>query len=278
MKNKNPKVSVLMATWNRAAYIGQAIQSVLEQTFKDWELIVVDDGSTDNTPSVVAGWMKKDKRIKYVKLSHIGRIAIVSNAGLRETSGEYIAILDDDDWWPDKEKLKKQIDFLDKNKDYVGCGGGFIVVDGEGKKKSRILKPESDGSIRKTALCANPVANSSTVFRKSAAAKIGFYDETMTQFADWDFWLRIGKLGKLYNFPEYFLCYRMWEEGSSFTHQKQNADSAARIVKRYKNDYPGFLKALCLAYLYQAYARLPVFIRRALNSSLSLLKKLIFSR
>ncbi|MDO8537018.1 MAG: glycosyltransferase, partial [bacterium] len=211
----NPRVSILMTTWNRAGFIGKAIQSVIDQSFAAWELIIIDDGSTDNVADVVKKWQIKEKRIKFIPLSHIGRIAIVSNAGLREALGEYIAILDDDDWWLDPKKLEKQVEFLDKNPDYVGCGGGFIVVDGDGDKKAKILKPQRDESIRKVALFANPIANSSTLFRRSAVEKLGPYDESMLQFADWDFWLKMGTYGKLYNLTEYFFAYRMWEGGMS---------------------------------------------------------------
>ena len=187
-------------------------------------------------------------------------------------------MLDDDDYWATPDKLKKQAEFLDKNPEYVGCGGGYIVIDENGKEKSRFLKPERDEEIRQHALIANPMANLTAMFRRSAAEKIGFYDETMPQFADWDFWLKMGLVGKLYNFREYFACYQMWEGGASFRNQKANAHAALRIVRRYKNQYPGFWKAIFLTYSYTAYVYLPVFIKRPLNSALSRFKKFIFSR
>lgn len=131
----NPKVSVLIATYNRANLISRAIQSVLEQTLKDLEVIVADDGSTDNVAEVVKEWQARDSRIKYTRSEHVGRISKISNFGLREAKGEYIAILDDDDYWATPDKLKKQAEFLDKNSEYVGCGGGYIVIDENGKEK-----------------------------------------------------------------------------------------------------------------------------------------------
>jgi len=274
----NPKVSVLIATYNRANLINRAIQSVLEQTFKDWEIIIADDGSTDNTAEVIKEWQAGDSRIKYARSEHLGRISKISNFGLREAKGEYIAILDDDDYWATPDKLKEQVKFLDKNPEYVGCGGGYIVIDENGKEKSRFLKPERNEEIRQHALIANPMANPTTMFRRSAVEKIGFYDETMPQFADWDFWLKMGLVGKLYNFREYFACYQMWEGGMSFLKQKDNARSALRIIRRYKNQYPGFLKALFSVYSYTAYAYLPMSVKKPFNSALSRLKKFIFSR
>lgn len=270
-----PTVTIVTAAWTRAQYIGIGIQSAIDQTFQDWELIIADDGSPDNTAQVVTEWQKKDKRIKYIRLEHVGRIAVVSNAALREAQGEFVAILDDDDYWIDKRKLEKQVAFMRSHPDYIACGGWFTTVDAEGKEIARLKKPESDEAIRSVMLLANGIANSTSFFRRKEA---GLYDETMPQFADWDFFLRLGKSGKLYNFPEYFLAYRMWRKGSSFANQRANARAAVRIVKRYRNDYPGYGKAIFLARLYLAYSYLPMFVRQFLNSFLSRLKKAIFSK
>jgi glycosyltransferase involved in cell wall biosynthesis len=274
----NPKVSVLIATYNRANLIGRAIQSVLNQTFTDWELIIADDGSTDNTAEVVKKWQRRDSRIKYLRSEHLGRISKISNFGLRKAKGEYLAVLDDDDYWATSDKLKKQVEFLDKNPEYVGCGGGYIVIDENGREKGRFLKPELNEEIKLRALIANPLANLTTMFRRAVAEKLGYYDETMPQFADWDFWLKMGLAGKLYNFQEYFAYYQMWEGGSSFRNQKENVRAALRIIRRYRTNYPGFIKAFFLGWLYAFYASLPMFLKKPLNSGLSLLKKFIFSR
>lgn len=273
----SPKVTVLIATYNRSQFVGRAIESVLNQTLEDLEIIIADDGSSDNTEAIVRGLASQDSRIKYLKGPHFGRIAKISNFGLKEARGEYVAILDDDDWWIDSRKLEKQVQFLENNPDHVGCGGGFVVVDKEGGEKLRALKPESNDDIRKNALVANPMVNATTVFRLEAAKKAGFYDETMLQFADWDFWLKLGLLGRLYNFQEYFIKYQMWEGGMSFSKQKEAASSGLRIVSRYKNLYPRYPKAIALACAYYLYARLPDFIKKSLNPILSRIKKTTFS-
>lgn len=272
-----PKISVLIATYNRPGLISRAIESVLAQKFTDWEIVIVDDGSSDDTESICLNWQKKDSRIRYFKINHCGRIAKVSNFGLSKIGGEYVAILDDDDYWIEPEKLKKQINFLDKNREYVGCGSGFLV-EKEGLEKIKVLKPENNEQIKKVALLANTMANSTAVFRYDIAQKSGFYDESLPQFADWDFWLKIGLVGKLYNFQEYFVVYKMWREGSSFMHQRQNAASALKIVKRYKNNYNGFLKAFLIALFYYFYTFFPQSFRDYLNPILSYLKKNFFSK
>jgi glycosyltransferase involved in cell wall biosynthesis len=272
---EKPTVSIVTAAWSRAQYIGIGIQSAINQTFKDWELIIIDDGSPDNTAEVIAEWQKKDSRIKYSRIEHAGRISVVSNVALRHARGEFIAILDDDDYWTDPRKLEKQVAFLKAHPDYIACGGWFTTVDGDGKETAKLQKPETDEAIRRIMLFANGIANSSSMFRREPA---GFYDETLKGFADWDFFLRLGKLGKLYNFPEYFLAYRMWHKGGSVVDQKKNAAAALVIVHRYRNDYPGYAKAIVLTRLHWLYAQLPLWIRRATHASLSRIKKMLFSR
>lgn len=272
---KTPTASILMATWNRAELISESIESIRRQTLEDWELIVIDDGSPDNTAEVMASWEARDSRIRYLKIPRAASIAAVSNAGLRAARGEFIAILDDDDWWVDDHKLEKQIAFLRANQDYIACGGWFIAVDGSGNEKARLRKPETDEAIRRVMLAANAMANSTTMFRRKEA---GFYDESMRQFADWDFYLRLGTIGKLYNFPEYFLAYRMWDKGSSFVNQRKNADAAVAIYRRYCGVYPGAVRGFFVTYAYWLYSRLPLALRRNLNAFLSRLKKALFSR
>ena len=273
-----PKVSVLIATYNRPHLLEKAIESVFDQTSGDWEIVVVDDSTNDETERAMKDWLKRDPRIKYFKPGHAGRIAIVSNVGLREAKGEYVAILDDDDYWADQKKLEKQVKFLDENPSYVGCGGGFIVVDERGRETGRFLKPSSDGDIRKRALLANPMVNSTTMFRRDTALKLGGYDETMLEFADWDFWLKMALAGKLHNFPEHLTYYLMWDKGSSFSKQQGTAVSGLRITRRYRKDYPSPLMGIFLAYIYYVYTRLPNALKNILNPILSRLKKSIFMR
>ncbi|HUC01301.1 MAG TPA: glycosyltransferase family 2 protein [Candidatus Paceibacterota bacterium] len=269
-----PKVTVLLVTYNRPQFIGGAIKSVLAQTFTDWEIVISDDSENDATEEVMKQFAA-DGRVRYFHRATKGTIANSSNFALSKATGTYVAILDDDDWWIDPHKLEKQTKFLDEHPDHIGCGGGFIIMDETGKKRSKVLKPETNDAIRRVALYANPVANSTAMFRRVEG---GMYDEAVRQFADWDFWLKLGKKGKLYNFPEYYLAYRMWGNSSSFAHQKENALWGRRIVLRYRHDYPGFWKAITIADLYIVYASLPGPVRRAMNSSLSRLKKVLFSR
>ena len=270
-----PRVTVIMATYNRSSLIGEAIQSVIDQSFIDWELVIADDGSTDATSEVLREWVSREPRIRYCQLPHAGRISIVSNSALQAARGSYVAILDDDDAWRDPHKLEKQVAFLDANPDYVACAGGYRIVNGQGEWIEDIHKPATDDAIRHVALRANPIANSTAMFRRDTGIQ---YDPALRQFADWDFWLKIGKAGKLYNFPELFLDYKIWNQGSSFVNQRANAIAAVQIVKRYRGAYPGYSQAILMARAYVAYTFLPAPVRARLNSFLSRLKKRLFAK
>lgn len=272
-----PLVSILMATYNRAGFLARSAGSVMRQKYDNWELLIVDDGSTDETRAVAEKLSAGEARIKYIRHEHTGRIAAISNFGLRAARGKYVAILDDDDYWSEPEKLARQVRFMEENTDYVGCGGGIIILDKRGKETGRVLKPETHEAIRRRALVANGVANSTALFRLADALDAGLYDESMLQFADWDFWLKMGLRGKLYNFQEYFTAYTMWPGGSSFSRQHEAARAAVRIVLRYRKSYPGFWLALPYVTAYFMYTHLPIGLKKYWNPFLSRLKKSLFS-
>jgi len=262
-----------MLTYNRAQMISRAIYSVCEQTFEDWELIIVQDGSNPEIEALLREWSEKEPRIRYFPRGTVGSIAEASNFGLGKARGQYIAILDDDDYWATADKLARQIEFLDTHPDYVGCAGAYIVVDAGGRERGRFTKPEKDREIRARALIVNPIANSTSVFRRLVKGGPALYDAGLRQFADWDFWLMMGAKGKLFNFPEYLTYYALWDGGSSFKHQKENARAALRIIFKHRASYPGFPAALAMAWLYFCYAHLPGPLRRISYERFSTFKK-----
>lgn len=272
-----PRVSVLMLTCNRPQFLSRAIHSVISQNFQDWELIVVHDGPNQQTVRIMEQWVERDARIRYFHRELGGNIANACNYGLAKARGEYIAILDDDDYWVAPDKLAMQVSFLEEHPDYVGCGAGMTLIDEQGNDLMSYLKPERDDQIRKMALCSNPVAHSTSMFRSSAGRSIDFYDESLAGFQDWDLWLRLNKVGKLYNFPELFTRYTLWNGGGSFKQQRRNAVSALKIVVRHRAAYRGFAEALGLAILHLAYAHLPSVVRKSSFSFLSRLKKTLFA-
>lgn len=268
-----PKISILMATWNRAGMLDKTIESVRAQTFRDWELIISDDGSTDNTPQIVREWMKREPRIVYIQSEANEGISKNYNKGLRIAKGEYAAMIDDDDPWSDSRKLEKQIKFLEENKEYVGCGAGVIVVDKAGRELYRYLKPQTDGQIRARMLFGNPIANSTTLWRRKAGEEVGFYDESTRYSGDRDFWLKMGLKGKLCNFPEYFSYYTMTGANTSTAKIRPHLKASFMVMRRYKGKYPHYRPAFFFNLLQYLYSFLPEFIRKAVHYSLARLKR-----
>lgn len=270
---REPKVSVLMLTVNRPEKISRSIDSICRQSFADWELLIVQDGNNQATAEVVAGWSEKEPRIRYFRRGLLGTIAEASNFGLEQARGIYIAILDDDDVWSDVDKLAKQVAFLDSHAEYAACAGGYQLVDAGGRIRGAFLKPEHDSEIRSRALLANPIANSTALFRKAVNGNPVRYDARLKAFADWDFWLMLGQLGKLYNFPAYLTDYALWEGGSSFINQRLNAQAGLAIVWKHRHHYSSVGAALLVSLLYYGYSCLPAAIRKASYGAASSLKK-----
>lgn len=266
-----------MLTYNRPQLIGRAIQSVVDQTFQDWELLVVHDGHNDFTSRAVSDWVARDSRIRYLHRDKGGNIANATNYGIRAAKAPLIAILDDDDYWGVPDKLARQVEFLVSRPDHVGVGGGAIVIDENGRETLRYLKPVSDEDIRRNALFSNPMAHSTCVYRRSAVESIGLYDETLAGFQDWDVCLKLGRLGKLYNFPEYLSYYQIWQGGGSYQQQLANTRCSIAIVKRHRDAYRGYGPAMIMAYSHHAYAHLPLRVKSVTFSFLSRAKKSLFS-
>lgn len=271
------RVSVLMLTYNRPNFLPRAIQSIVNQDFPNWELIVVHDGPNQRTREIMNQWTRSDSRIRYFHRTKGGNIANATNYGLMQARGEYVAILDDDDFWISRTKLNKQVRFLDENPDHVACGGGMVVVDQNGRARLRCLKRQEDGDMKRWALIANPIAHSTAMFRRSVVHQCGRYDESLEGFQDWDIFLKLGQCGKLFNFLEEFTGYTMWDGGGSFAQHRKNTRSALTIVLRHARGYRGFPLAMAIAALHHAYAYLPEGVRKSSFSFLSRAKKALFS-
>jgi glycosyltransferase involved in cell wall biosynthesis len=239
----SPKVSIILPTYNRCQFLPQAIESVLRQTFKDFELIIINDGSTDGTKDFLK--TIKDERIIIINQENMGLTKSL-NRGLKVARGEFIARIDDDDIWIDHEKLEKQVNFLTKYPEYVLCGGGAIVIDEKGKELFRWLLPETDEKIRNKILFQNQFIHPSVVFRKNPEL---FYSEDLKVAQDWEFWLRLGKVGKLFNFQSYFVKLRSHQKSVSSRNYRLEIKSSITIIKNHKNDYPHFKKAILYNYL-----------------------------
>jgi glycosyltransferase involved in cell wall biosynthesis len=184
-------VSVIIPTYNRAAMLGDALESVLAQTYQDFEVIVVDDGSTDHTSRVVDRY---HRRVRYIRQENQGHAA-AKNTGIATAGGRYIAFLDDDDVWLPR-KLALQVDLLESNPD-VGLvyAAGYRVEGGERTLICTEAPPfEPEGVVRRL-LKGNFLAICSVLVRAQALNDAGAFDPAHGPCDDWDMWLRVASRG-----------------------------------------------------------------------------------
>lgn len=197
-------VSIITPCYNAERYISETINSVLKQTYDDWEMIIVDDCSTDNSATIIQGYAKKDNRIKYLKTSApSGSPAIPRNIGLDNAKGEYVAFLDADDLWlPDK--LKLQIEFMQNNQ--IGfVYSDYEKIDLEGKRNNRIIRmPKISSFWDVIESCTIPCLT--VIIKKKIIDKSRFKN---TAKEDFIFWLDILKKNvKAYNSGGVLALYR----------------------------------------------------------------------
>jgi glycosyltransferase involved in cell wall biosynthesis len=187
-----PKVSVIIPTFNRAEFLHSAITSVLNQTFQDFEILVIDDASEDQTQEVVNRF--HDTRITYLHHEANRGEACARNSGIVNSKGEFIAFLDDDDsWLPDK--LNLQVNMLNGSNAKIGLiYSGFRVIDGKSKMILSDRIPDKRGEVYENILYGNFVGTPSTVIlRRDCINKVGLFDRNIAYGLDHDLWIRIAK-------------------------------------------------------------------------------------
>ncbi|MEZ4688835.1 MAG: glycosyltransferase [Ignavibacteria bacterium] len=274
VESVSPIVSIVIPTFNRSELLKKSIAGVLKQSFNNWEIIVVDSSLSSETKDLIAEYTKHDNRFKYFFKPKTGMNGISDflNFGIRSSAGIYIARLDDDDVWCNSQKLEMQISFMERNNEYVLTGGGVIMIDSEGTELYRFFKNETDEKIRNKALMACPMEHTTVIFRKDAAMSAGCYSNYRVA-EDWDFFLRLGKIGKLYNFQEYFTFYLQGEQNLSLQDQAEVAITEMKIIKEFRKDYPGFLIGMFIHFIQYLYSFMPEVIKSRFQFFLRYIKR-----
>jgi len=204
-KEKTVKVTVLMPAYNAGKYIAEAIESVLQQSFKDFQLLIINDGSTDNTEEIISSFI--DERIVLINQSHKG-IAVALNKGLSKAHSIYIARFDADDiCFP--QRLQQQVSFLDNHAGYIIVGGEaeYISEDGQHLFDFKSIGHTHQEIIQKIySYC--PFIHSSVMYRKEAVIIAGSYSEHAHNFEDYFLWIQLLRHGKFYNLPQQLIKVR----------------------------------------------------------------------
>lgn len=208
---KSPKVSVVMPAYNAEKYIGEAIESILNQTYKDFEFIIVNDCATDSTKAIIEEYAKKDKRIRLINNPENLKVAKTANRGIEAARGEYIAKLDTDDWsYP--YRLEKQVAFLDSHPDVVLLSGNMEICDGNMNVKNTTHFPTKHEDIMNVILQYNPTVHSAMMFRKETFKEVGGYGGINTS-EDYLLLMKMASKGKLANLEDILVKYRVVNTG-----------------------------------------------------------------
>jgi len=237
-----PAVSVLMAVYNGAAYLGEAMASILSQTFGDFELLVIDDGSTDDTPAILRACT--DRRLRVVR--HDGNLGLIAalNRGLDEARGEYVARMDADDIAL-PSRLERQRKLLLGAPNIGLCGTWFRTF---GSEPAKVVRPPvQPDELAAKLFYESPLAHPSVMFRRTLFAERGLrYDPAFSFAEDFELWTRVAQVADLANVPEVLMRYRRHGAQVSAEHEAAQGESVRKIlVRQLRRIHPEASKAEC---------------------------------
>ncbi len=220
--NTTPLISVLIPTYNCEAYVYDALKSVLDQTYTNFECIIIDDCSTDKTVNIIKSF--NDERIQLIIKSKNSGYTNSLNQGLTIANGKYIARMDGDDISL-PNRFEKQVEVLESNSDIVVCGSIFQIIDSE----TIIKAPEHHEAIKTELLKESCIGHPTSMIRKSILDKYTIrYDTSYEPAEDYDLWVRLSQKGKLYNIQEVLFKYRVHDNQVSITRKEIQRHSASR--------------------------------------------------
>lgn len=244
LKHSLPLVSIIVPTYNRCEFVQQAIDSVLAQTFQDFELIVVDDGSTDGTGDVLK--TRYGGKIIYIWQENQGG-PVARNTGISSAKGKYIALLDSDDFWL-PEKLSRQVPVLENNPEVavVLCQAWYVDNKGQrlGEQPLGVNTRSSDFSVEKLLLYNKiPAGSTTALIRRSVLDRVGGFSKDIRFGAEWDLWLRMAADSTMFMIPEPLAFYRRHKQTLSYFPEIEYVDRALSdrlvMLQRCINRYPG---------------------------------------
>lgn len=232
-----PLVSVIMPAYNAEKYIGEAIESILHQTFREFEFIIVDDASTDSTWSVIERYALKDKRIRTYRNRKNMKSCRNYIKAMNLAKGKYLAIMDNDDVsFP--YRIEKQFEFLEKHPEVGIVGGTIEIIDNNGNYVAKRKYHLTDGDIRKNIFKYSPFAHPLVMIRKSVLEQIGYYNPEYAPADDYDLYFRIGKVAKFANLSDALLKYRVLPNSITNKTTRRMDLLTIKIRFAYSNNYP----------------------------------------
>lgn len=271
----HPRVSVIMPVYNAEVFIAQAIDSILEQTFKSFEFIIINDGSTDASLKIIRSY--NDPRIRVVSRKNKGLVATL-NEGIKLARGEYIARMDADDIsYPDR--FSQQVVYLDKNKDIDLVGSQIITMDEAGNmSKGIVSKPIDPEDVRLLLGHGSIIAHPTVMMKLHSVKEVGGYREKYWPAEDYDLWLRMAEHGELANLPSVLLKYRISKKGISQSKGVEQSDESMRLAREWRKKHLDYSRAVKPTAVYQFVRRYKKQQRSLASYSLQVyLRELLYS-
>jgi len=234
MKNKThikhtqqPMISVIIPVFNGAEYLEETVSSALNSAYKRFEILLIDDGSTDHSTKICKQLSKRYKKVRFYSFSKNKGLGRVLNFALQKAKGKYICRINQDDRMY-RFRLKTQVDFLEKNKDVVAVGSYIRQFTPQGATRI-ITYLEEDEDIKKIWHIVSPFADPSVMYKKSVALKVGGYDQSFWPADDTHLWYRMGMAGKLANIPKPLVEVRWHENAASLKYFRKLALSTLKM-------------------------------------------------
>jgi len=230
-----PLVSVLLPVWNGERFLRAAVESILTQTFVDFEFLVVDDGSTDGTSRMLEEY-RGDDRLRVIRNPENRGLIASLNLGILEARGRYVARMDADDT-SHPQRLERQVSFMEANPEVVGLGTGAQVIDERGRPFRRSLFPEKDAVLRWSLCFYSPIVHPSVILRRDALLASGGFDPKFIHAEDYDLFDRLRRLGRLANLPNVLYDFRIYDRQISRPEYWPNAiEISRRVIDSYIGD------------------------------------------
>lgn len=262
-----PKVSIIIRACNVARFLSAALQSVIEQDYTDWEALILNDNSDDDTEAAATPFLEKDRRFKYVKnITRLGRAGNL-NLGLSLAQGKYISILDGDDCWCSTLTLTRTIAALEEKPEVVLVAVSVAEIDEHGSGILRYFPNtwREDRDIKQRLLIENCISQNAACFRRAHALALKGYNERLKYTEDYDLWLRLGLRGKIIKLPDVLAHYRIHHKSVGITHRRRQILEELRVITRYRASYPH----LGLGIVHRLVNFIATFIPKALRRSIA---------
>ncbi len=208
MEKNNPLVSIVIPVHNGEKYVRETLDSCIDQTYQNIEIIIVDDESKDGTLEILREYEKKDNRIQVISVSKQNGLGNVINIGIRQSKGEYIARIDADDvMYP--TRLEKQVEYLNNNPKCIVVGGQIDIIDSQSKITGHREYAIENADIKKNMFLFQPFAHPAVTLRRYAVEAVGLYPENMWKVEDVKFFFLLSKQGAFHNISDTVIKYRM---------------------------------------------------------------------